>query len=166
MHQKTHTRCIHREVYTFTIHINHTQCYTHMYWKCAMAAMFYLTDLIFLATLVEGHPRDISVKLFGNLVNSLWQDDFLCVLYIGKPSHGPCLPVMIFDESDIFSDFGKGSCKEHFCEIIWKSDKPFRGCSSKYLLMYRQTDRHRMIWKTHLIITSCATLFETSLFEG
>ena len=75
-----------------------------------------------LAILIEGCPRNISVKLFINRATGLGGDGFFLAL----------VP-LCSAERNHFSNFGRGSPKEHFCEIILKSGHwPSRRCFSTF----------------------------------
>lgn len=75
-----------------------------------------------LKILVEGHSRNISVKLFLKWAIGLQEMSFKGFLFFSSGCH--------FVD---FSNFGKGSPKEHFCETIVKSTHwPRRGCRLKF----------------------------------
>ena len=75
----------------------------------------------------KGHPRNIPVKLFQNLTSSFGEEDLLRISscpYSARSPHlsEPCL----WKDQNFANNFWKGTSKEHSCEIISKSDKPFR----------------------------------------
>ena len=67
-----------------------------------------------LAILVERQPRNISVKLFLNLTTGLRGKVILRFFYFNL-----WWPSCSVEQND-FSDFGRGSFKEQFCETILK----------------------------------------------
>ena len=74
----------------------------------------------------KGHTRNIPVKLFQNLTDGFGEEDFLRISscpYSTRSPHSPepCL----WTDQNFTDNFRKGSPKEHFCEIILKSDQPF-----------------------------------------
>ena len=74
----------------------------------------------------KGHPRNIPVKLFQNLISS-FGEDFLRISscsYSARSPHSP-EPCLWMDQN-FTNNFWKGSPKEHSCEIISKSDLQFR----------------------------------------
>ena len=72
-----------------------------------------------LAILVEGHPSNFSVNLFFETKPLVWEEmSFKVVVFF--------LYFMLWwricsAEWNNFNNFGRGSPKEHFCEIILKS---------------------------------------------
>ena len=75
----------------------------------------------------KGYLRNIPVKLFQNLTSSFREEDFLRISscpYSARNPHSPepCL----WTDQNFTNIFGKGSPKEHSCEIISKSDQQFR----------------------------------------
>ena len=87
----------------------------HVFWRIQMAWII----------LVEDHQRNISAKLYGNRASGFGQEDFYIFLYkyIGKISLSPpppCRPCFLTNPNGS-KNLGRGSPKEHFCKIIWKS---------------------------------------------
>ena len=74
--------------------------------------------------LVEDHQKNISAKLYGNRSSGLGQDDFYIFLYIGKISPAPWRPCFLTNPNGS-NNLGRGSLKEHFKNIIWRSVKWF-----------------------------------------
>ena len=72
--------------------------------------------------LVEDHQRNISAKLYWKWSSGFWQKDFLSFpyRYIGKISPAPWRPCFLTNPNGL-NNLGRGSPKEHFCKIIWKS---------------------------------------------
>ena len=82
----------------------------------------FLTNPNGMTILVESHQRNISAKLYWNRSGGFWQEDFLSFLYryIGKISPAPWRPYFLTNPNGL-NILGRGSPKEHFCKIIWKS---------------------------------------------
>ena len=75
----------------------------------------------------KGHPRNIPVKLFQNRTSGFWEEDFLRISscrYSARSPHSP-EPHFWMDQN-FTTSFWKGSPKEHFHEIISKSDQRFQ----------------------------------------
>ena len=68
----------------------------------------------------------MCVKLFSNRASGFWQEDFWSLLYshIGKMSPAPWQPCFVTDQNYL-KEFGRGSPKEHLCQIISKSGQWF-----------------------------------------
>ena len=72
------------------------------------------------AILVDSHVRNIPVKLFQNLSTDLAEEVLKSLfLFIA-------LVAILFNVAERLSNFGRGSSKEHSCEIISKSIHWFR----------------------------------------
>ena len=74
----------------------------------------------------KGHPRNIPVKLFQNLTSGFGEEDFLRISscpYSARSPHSP--EPYLWTDQNFMNTFWKGSPKEHFCEIVLKSDQPF-----------------------------------------
>ena len=74
----------------------------------------------------KDHPRNIPVKLFQNRTSGFSEEDFLRVSspYRARSPHSP-KPCFYMDQN-FAKNFWKVSPKEHFCEIISKSDQWFQ----------------------------------------
>ena len=83
-----------------------------------------------LAILVEGHPRNISLKLFE--IALLHGGDVVLRVFLFLALGG-----ILFNGADLFSNFGRGSSKEHSCEIILQSAHlPRRRCYLNVVFFY------------------------------
>ena len=72
--------------------------------------------------LIEGHPMNISTKLFENRLNTFGEEDFLSFHYGHIRQNSPALWRPCFSTNQHFlKESNKGSPKEHFYKIIWKS---------------------------------------------
>ena len=87
---------------------------------CPLAAMNFWQIQTAWTILVEDHQKNISAKFYGNRSSGLGQDDFYIFLYIGKISPAPWRPCFLTNPNDS-NNLGRGSLKEHFFKIIWKS---------------------------------------------
>ena len=75
----------------------------------------------------KGHLRNIPVKLFQNQTCSFWEEDFMRISSCQYSARSPHSPEPCFwTDQNFTSTFWKGSPKEHFCEIISKSDLQFQ----------------------------------------
>ena len=75
----------------------------------------------------KGHPRNIPVKLFQNRTSGFWEEDFLRISSCPYSARSPHSPEPCFRTDQNFANsFWKGSPKEHFCDIISKSDQRFQ----------------------------------------
>ena len=85
-----------------------------------------LTDQNFANNSEKGHSRNISMKLFQNLTSSFGEEDFLeiCSCPYGESSPHSLEPCLMRDKN-FANNFRKRSLKEHFCDIISKSDQRF-----------------------------------------
>ena len=75
----------------------------------------------------KGHLRNIPVKSFQNQTSSFRKEDFLRISsrqYSAKSPHSP--QPCFWTDQNFANNFRKGSPKEHFCEIISKSDHWFQ----------------------------------------
>ena len=84
-------------------------------WPRPIAAIFFLTDQIRLAILVEGHTVIISSKLFLILTTGFTEEDFFKVFII-VIRHGSSRPCCLTDQF-FFSFFCRWSPKKHSCDI-------------------------------------------------
>ena len=75
----------------------------------------------------KGHLRNIPVKLFQNQTSSFWEEDFLRISSCQYSARSPHSPEPCFwTDQNFANNFQKRSPKEHFCEIISKSDQRFQ----------------------------------------
>ena len=75
----------------------------------------------------KGHPRNIPVKLFRNWTSGFREEHFLRIssyLYSARSLHSP--EPCFWSDQNFANTFQKESLKEHFCEIISKSDSWFQ----------------------------------------
>ena len=81
---------------------------------------------MFWRNLKVGHPRNISTKLFENRADTFGGEDFLSLHYshIRQNSPAPWRPCFSTNQHGL-KESGRGSSKEHFYKIIWKSAKQF-----------------------------------------
>ena len=79
-----------------------------------------------LRNLIEGHLRNISTKLFENQPDTFREEDFLSFHYshIRQNSPAPWWPCVLTNQYGL-KESDKGSTKEHFYKIIWKSANQF-----------------------------------------
>ena len=77
-------------------------------------------------TLVEVHPRIISVKLFWNWTSSFGEEDFQSFLYIAYKENWPrpWRPCFLRYQNSL-NNFGRGSPKDHSYKIYLKLDQWF-----------------------------------------
>ena len=82
-----------------------------------------------LAILVEGHPKNISVKIVLKSTHWPRRRCYLNVFFLFF-----VLMAVLFSGVDPQWQFGRGSSKKHFCEILLKSAYwPWSRCCSTYL---------------------------------
>ena len=84
----------------------------HVYWHI----------IILWATLVKVYPRIVSVKFFWNWTSSFGEEDFQSIYKENWPH--PWRPCFLTYQNSL-NNFGRGSPKDHFCEIILKLDQQF-----------------------------------------
>ena len=77
--------------------------------------------------LIKGHPRNISTKLFENLPDTFGEEDFLSFHYSHIRQNSPAPPGghVFFTNQHGLKESDRGSSKEHFYKIIWKSANQF-----------------------------------------
>ena len=115
---------------------------------------------------VEDHQRNISAKLYGNRSSGFGQEDFYIYLYryIGKISPPPPTPPPpppppththtgghVFWRIQMANNLGRGSPKEHFCQVILKSVQWFltRRFLKFSILIYRENKPHP--WRPYFL---------------
>ena len=90
---------------------------SHVFWRIKISRTLF----------EKSHPRNIPAKLFQNLTSGFREEDFLRISscsYNARSPHSPerCL----WTDQNFANNFGKGSPKEHSCEITSKSDQQFQ----------------------------------------
>ena len=77
--------------------------------------------------LIEGHPRNISTKLFENRPDTFGGEDILSFPYshIRQNNPAPTWRACFLTNQHGLKESDRGSSKEHFYKIIWKSANQF-----------------------------------------
>ena len=95
--------------------------------RCPIHQSYVYGRIKILQTIFEKvHPRNIPVKLFQNLTSSFQEKDFLRISLCPYSARSPYSPELcLWTDQNFANNFWKGSPKEHYGEIILKSDQLF-----------------------------------------
>ena len=110
---------------------------------------------------IEGHPRNISPKLFENRPNTFGEEDFFSFHHIlaiyGKIAPPPWQLCFSTNQHG-FNESDRGSPKEHFYKIIWKSVNEFVRRWIVKFFSFRCHGNQNSEWIPKIWRNSCETI--------